>query len=78
MCKIKILGFPKISLRDDCKNKKVKNLGTCPKLGDPPPLTPLWEHKNLGTFYFSKAPPLMNLGTLILVSLVVLTLRPPN
>ena len=56
--------------------KNVQNLGTFPKLSDPP-LTPLWEQKSLGTFYFLKtpSPPLMNLGTLILVSLIVLNLK---
>ena len=36
-----------IEVMDDTQ-KNVQNLGTCPKLSESP-LTPLWEHKNLGT-----------------------------
>ena len=36
--------------------KKCKIWEHVPNCLTPPPLTPLWEHKNLGTFYFSKTP----------------------
>ena len=45
-------------------------------LNAPPPLTPLWEHQSLGTFYFLKTPPLDEFGNIVLVSPVVL--RAPN
>ena len=41
--------------RDDCKKKMCKIWEHVPNWVTPP-LTPLWEHKNLGTFYFSKTP----------------------
>ena len=62
------------------QKKNVQNLGTCPKLSapPPPPHTTLGTQKFRNILLFEDPPPLMNLGTLILVSLVVLTLRPPN
>ena len=62
-------------VRDDSKNKKVKNLGTWPKLGGPPP-----PHTTLGTqkfrniLLFEDPPPPHEFGNIDFG----ITLRPPN
>ena len=53
---IECLSVCKTILLRQHDKRKLQNLGTCPKLPDPLPLTPLWEQKNVGTFYFLKTP----------------------